>query len=259
MMTLIWDMRELSPVEKLALLALADWANDDGLAWPSIKQIADKTGCGERTVQRAFRTAETMGILTRTEVAGKGCRYNIHPRHTGTPATQAPPPQRHPTPASVAPNTPRHTIKDKANALPIKRVKHFPKPDGVEQDIWNDFLQLRKAKRAPLSNTALAAIEREAALAGWSLNDAIAECVARGWQAFKANWVKDRENGQHGNQSDGMGRTGRAIERLKREISGGALGTRTGASPHGALPVRPGAGFIEAEPHPMLPNRYVGR
>lgn len=83
----------------------------------------------------------------------------------------------------------------KANALPTKRASVPAMPEGVELNVWNDFLELRKAKRAPLSNTALAAIEREAALAGWSLNNALAECAARGWQSFKANWVKEARNG----------------------------------------------------------------
>jgi len=210
MMTLIWDTLDLSPVDKLALLALADWANDDGVAWPSISQIAKKTGCGERTVQRAFRKAEEMGILTRNEVKGKGCNYRLHPSQPDTPATQAPPPHRRVTPATVAPNTLEHTIIDKAKALPIARGGKIKKPDGVEQSIWNDYVDLRKAKRAPLSNTALAAVEREAAKAGWQLNDALAEIVARNWQSFKAEWVK--ENGNVASTRNNSNRNGKPID-----------------------------------------------
>lgn len=91
-----------------------------------------------------------------------------------------------------------------------RRGKHFPKPDGVEQDIWNDFLDHRKAKRAPLSNTALAAIEREAAKAGWPLNDALAEIVARNWQSFKAEWVEN--NGNNGRNQNNSSRNGRPVD-----------------------------------------------
>lgn len=55
--------------------------------------------------------------------------------------------------------------------------------------MWIDFIALRKAKRSPLSKTALDGIEREALKAGLSLDGALAECCARGWVGFKAEWV----------------------------------------------------------------------
>lgn len=62
-------------------------------------------------------------------------------------------------------------------------------PDDVSGDVWSDFLALRRAKKAPLTETALAGIRREADKAGWSLEAALSECVVRGWQGFKADWV----------------------------------------------------------------------
>lgn len=64
-------------------------------------------------------------------------------------------------------------------------------PDGVDAQVWNDFQALRKMKRAPLTATALAAIEAEARKVGWSLQQALTECVARGWQGFKAEWITE--------------------------------------------------------------------
>ena len=62
-------------------------------------------------------------------------------------------------------------------------------PEGVSQSLWGDFLALRKAKKAPMTNAALAGIMREADRAGWTLEKALTECCARGWQGFKAEWV----------------------------------------------------------------------
>jgi len=50
-------------------------------------------------------------------------------------------------------------------------------------------LEIRKAKRSPLTDTALDAIKSEAAVAGFTLNAALTECCARGWQGFRADWV----------------------------------------------------------------------
>lgn len=75
---------------------------------------------------------------------------------------------------------------------PAKRAKVTgpTKPDGVKDQTWNDFLDLRKRKRAPLTETALDGIRDEAMKAGWPLETVIAKCLARGWQGFEADWVK---------------------------------------------------------------------
>lgn len=66
---------------------------------------------------------------------------------------------------------------------------HAAKPEGVSDGVWTDFQAIRKAKRAPLTATALEGIEREATKAGMNLADVLALCCTRGWQGFKAEWV----------------------------------------------------------------------
>ena len=68
-------------------------------------------------------------------------------------------------------------------------TNNINRPDSVPEQVWNDFLKIRKAKKSPLTQTALNAIQNEADSAGWTLEDAITECVSRGWQGFKAEWV----------------------------------------------------------------------
>jgi hypothetical protein len=66
------------------------------------------------------------------------------------------------------------------------------RPDGVSDRVWSDFVAHRKAKRASVTATAIESIEREAKLAGWTLEQALVEVVSRGWQGFKADWVKGK-------------------------------------------------------------------
>lgn len=73
----------------------------------------------------------------------------------------------------------QETVKEKA----------LPRPDTVSEQVWSDFLKQRKAIKAPLTETALKAIIREADKAGWTLEAALIESSARGWRAFKAEWV----------------------------------------------------------------------
>lgn len=62
--------------------------------------------------------------------------------------------------------------------------------EGVELQQAADFLQIRKAKKAPLTLTALDGIKREAEKAGTDLAGAVAVCCVRGWQSFRAEWVQ---------------------------------------------------------------------
>ncbi len=94
---------------------------------------------------------------------------------------------------TVQPNNKQETINIKQETKINTRDKPLSCPDGVGPEVWDGFLKVRKAKKAPVTQTALAGIEREARKAGWSLNAALTECCARGWAGFKADWVKDEK------------------------------------------------------------------
>lgn len=64
-------------------------------------------------------------------------------------------------------------------------------PDGVALSVWQDFLKTRKTK---VTETALNGIRREAEKAGITLEAALNECCARGWQSFKADWVSKAQS-----------------------------------------------------------------
>lgn len=86
------------------------------------------------------------------------------------------------------PHTPTHTHPD--NITPRVKGCAVAKPDDVPPQVWTDFLAHRRAQKAPVSETAVAGMRREAGKAGWTLADAMAECVSRGWRGFKADWVQ---------------------------------------------------------------------
>lgn len=67
--------------------------------------------------------------------------------------------------------------------------------EGVDEQQAADFLQIRKAKKAPLTVTALEGIKGEAEKAGMTLASAVAVCCVRGWQGFKASWIIDEQRG----------------------------------------------------------------
>jgi uncharacterized protein YdaU (DUF1376 family) len=76
------------------------------------------------------------------------------------------------------------------NHKPIKNT--VATPEGVTDSVWQDWLKLRKAKKAAVTQTAVNGIAREASKAGVSLQTALETCCARGWTGFKADWLKDK-------------------------------------------------------------------
>lgn len=65
-------------------------------------------------------------------------------------------------------------------------------PDGVSIKVWADFLKLRKTLKAPVTETALNGIIREAGKVGYSLEQALTVCVERSWRGFNADWISDK-------------------------------------------------------------------
>ena len=83
--------------------------------------------------------------------------------------------------------------------LPLtKPIKdNYGSPEGVSPEVWKDFVQQRKAKKAAITETAIKGIEREANKAGITLNAALQEICARGWTGFKAEWyTKEKQDGE---------------------------------------------------------------
>ena len=88
----------------------------------------------------------------------------------------------------------RKEAQKSADAPPPRTVKLDQAiPDGVKTQTWEDFLKIRKAKRAPVTVTAMAGLQREATKGCVDLNTAIEACVEYGWQSFNAGWYAERQ------------------------------------------------------------------
>jgi hypothetical protein len=73
-----------------------------------------------------------------------------------------------------------------------EKEKTAPKGDllaDIPKQIADDFRSLRSRLRAPITQTAMDGIRREAAKANLPVADALAMCCERGWRGFNAAWV----------------------------------------------------------------------
>jgi hypothetical protein len=93
-----------------------------------------------------------------------------------------------------------HKDREKSNApivssaLPreVKRSKDINTitPDGVSDSVFQDFIKLRKGLKAPVTETAINGLKREADKAHLPLQTVLELCCQNGWRGFKAEWIK---------------------------------------------------------------------
>lgn len=71
-----------------------------------------------------------------------------------------------------------------------KSIKTIETPFGVSEIVFKDYIQLRNKLKAPVTETAIKGLQREADKAGISLEQVMTICCQNGWKGFKAEWMK---------------------------------------------------------------------
>lgn len=169
-----WTLTETGWVQKRAQEEMLRYAERAVIN----KATGLRGGRPKKTMQETERITESV-TESKTESVSKSLTEH-EPNRNPIPITNT----------NIKPNTPPIRPPSPEKPPPQKRSAAPPgKPGDVLDAVWTDFLAIRKAKRAPLTATALRAIESEAAKAGLSLNAALVECCARGWQGFRADWI----------------------------------------------------------------------
>ena len=89
-------------------------------------------------------------------------------------------------------------------------------PPDVDQQIWDDWKQLRKAKKAPVTETVVNSARKEAAKANMAFSDFLSVWCARGSQGLQADWLKPDEKG--------LSKTGQMNQRVISGLTRGLIG-----------------------------------
>lgn len=71
---------------------------------------------------------------------------------------------------------------------------------GITGQVAADFLQVRKAKRQPLTETAMKLLAADAAKCGMTALQAVEYAIASGWASFRAEWLQNKTFGGSGNR-----------------------------------------------------------
>ena len=209
-----------NPLRKLVLIKLADNANDQGECWPSYQYIADQCEMSKRSVMAHIEALIESGFLRKELRIGgvKGNKSNVYTlmipsagnslgvvQEIHHPSANAAPPSAGDSPPPSAGAAPRicHSLEPvKEPVIETKKGKNVFEfsewPCMADQQIFNDWVLLRKSKRAPVNQTVINQVGKELTKAvqnGWAVNDALAEAVFAGWHGFKYEWLITRSAG----------------------------------------------------------------
>jgi len=197
LMSAVWERDDLTSTQKLVLLALADWANDEGLCWPSVDRVALKASLTSRGVQKTIRALEEMQFLRKEEIKGRGNKYwvsmptnDVHPRTTFTPPVS----QVHPSPEPRSPNTLKiHQLNTKCI------IEGYPLWLPIEA--WKGWVEMRKQRKRPLTDRAKArALTKLEALhsAGHDINELLDRSTINGWlDIYEPKGANNAGNSKH--------------------------------------------------------------
>lgn len=149
-------------------------------------------------------TPKNWGVLppenggTTTPEKGGSTKHTTKPTNT-----------KHTISASAAADA--HTPADhpengeRAATVKAKPTKHETElallaAHGITGQVAADFLQVRKAKRQPLTETAVKLIAADAEKCGMTALQAVEYAIGNGWASFRAEWLQNKTFGGSGNR-----------------------------------------------------------
>lgn len=198
-MAQVWRNGPQDGGELLVLLALADFADDDGYCWPSMSSIAKKARMTERGARKIARRLEDAGHLS-CEVGGgrNGVnRYRVHVKNPEPETRNTVPPEPETRNTDAETRNQSAETRNGGSAKPSRTIKE-PSDTKKAQDyltrvlspmVADDFIAHRKAIKKPLTPQAAKLIAKQ--LEGHFDPDEVA-CVSirNGWAGVFPDNVK---------------------------------------------------------------------
>lgn len=123
---------------------------------------------------------------------------SVEPSESNARAARAPA-EPHPAKPQAAPRgvaEPPGAKKTGRHAFELALLADY----GITGQVAEDFLQVRKAKRQPLTETAVKLLAADAEKCGMTALQAVEYAIASGWGSFRAEWLQNKTFGGSGNR-----------------------------------------------------------
>ena len=174
----------------------------------SISQIQKFTGIRkEETVQKAINELVKLGLIGKQSRIGLPNEYFL----TSDPKKGVTPPPKNgvgPPPKNgghintkykkqISTNVDINTAHEKTAKKPTKHEADLAllAEHGIAGQIAEDFLTIRKAKRQPLTETAMKILAADAEKCGMTALQAVEYAIGNGWGSFRAEWLQNKTFG----------------------------------------------------------------
>lgn len=215
-MSYVWNMEIEDSTAKLALMALADFSDDEGYCFPSYEVLAKKISKSKRTAIRAVEKLAELGFVQKEkrelkDGTSSANLYKIiiendrvtqtHPRVTSpddrvTPMTPygdtydtprvtsvTPPSDTRVTPINITTNEPSIEPSINRHLTPLPPKPSLP--DFLDPVLWQQYLAYKKERKEKLSKQGIEMKFSEWAKwasEGIDVNACIREAMANEWQ-----------------------------------------------------------------------------
>ena len=178
--------------QRLVLLAIAKYADENGNAFPSVTSLCAETRLNEKTAYKVIAELKALGLLVVTKRAVKNTnRYQLSmdtPKNGSTEngttkngstknGSDIPPKMADQVPPKTEEEHNKEEKKQKNTYTRTQALETYGIPDALISD-W------RSSLKRPLTQTALDGLKREADIAGISAAEAIRVQLERGWGYF---------------------------------------------------------------------------
>ena len=169
-------MRDHIPEVQAVIDEFFEWVMDCGYIHPRVDAEIRKTGRKRELASKAGKAS-----AAKRERESNGRSTGVEQTLNGNPTDVQPPDTHYPLP-STKEQTP---LKSGGS----KGTRACARPDEVPLDLWNDWVSLRKAKKAPVTPRVLKGLSTEGGKANLALVDVLELLVTNGWQGFRAEYV----------------------------------------------------------------------
>lgn len=258
-LTAIWRAPPCKGGDLLCLLAIADNADENGFAWPSIATIAKKAAMGERGARKCIQKLIATGLISVQPGGGrnKTNSYQITTNGIGHDAQHKKPeqntgnrssgfPQLNPEQDDTYPEPQFHkpgtgvqvNSQEPPNESSKKRTREkTPDPvsailrgvPGVTSDAARSFMAYRRShKSKALTQTAARRLSfglMEIHSRGGDPSDALGLAEERGWSTVKPDWYENSKPQFKSIEGDRHDQPNDKSDGLRRIVTAGAIGT----------------------------------
>ncbi len=187
-MSKVWDRSQAGGTELLLLLAIADFSDERGYAFPSVSTLARKIRMSPRNTQNLLRKLEASGELEINMNAGRG-GSNLYRVKTLHPEEFTPRSPLHPTPEAgftspLKPTSPEPslTVNEPSKVSPSVRAKREKKQEVTLAE-----------RRAYCEEHDIPVIPDDAAVIRFAQDAGIpGQFIELAWEAFVTKYTEDQ-------------------------------------------------------------------